>query len=98
MAFPTLFMPSTDMLNGELENDSPSKFTRLGPRYHKLQFFEWCTHLMLGGKGRFCSHPFLKFVLLNIKNREQALSSTTYAVTQMPGLQPLEKTDLQDVS
>jgi hypothetical protein len=83
MAFPTLFMPSTVMVDGLLQKDSPADFSRKKARHHPIPFFEWATHLMTAGDGRFAAHPVFKFVLLQLKNRESALSNTSFAIKQI---------------
>ena len=99
MIFPTLLMPSTEkiVLNGQLQYDSPADFSRGGRRHATIPFYEWCTHLMTSGNGRFCSHPFFKCLLLNIKNREQVVSNTTCAIKQMPHEAVMEKDELKQL-
>ena len=83
LAFPTLFMcTKIELSNGVMVRDSPSDYKRRNPRSQNFSFSEWATQLMTSCNGRFSKHPILKFVLLSIKNREQGISSTTFAVKQ----------------
>ena len=52
---------------------------------------------MTSGNGRFAEHAFLKFVLLSIKNRETALSNTSFGILQMPNESAMNKDELLEL-
>ena len=73
-AWPTLFMP--DALNPSQTQatsaDIPAEYHRVKqPRHKKIEFFQYCRHLMCAADGRYAAHPTLAFALLNIKQRAQ---------------------------
>jgi hypothetical protein len=76
-AWPTLFMP--DALNTSptqpTQADIPAEFHRVKlPRHKKIDFFQYCRHLMRAADGRYAAHPTLAYALLNIKQRAQVNS------------------------
>ena len=78
--------------------DSSSDFVRRYSRQDILMFVEGSTHLMACDPGRFASHPFLKFVLLSIKNRETSMSNTSFDISQMANEAALSKEQSQMLS
>jgi len=77
--FPFLFMPAQVMINGKLEWDVPTDFNCKIARNMPIKFGKYAQHLAKIDP-RFMAHPILKFVLLNIKNREQLFSQINYMV------------------
>lgn len=96
--WPTLFMPKrVQLADGSWIKDVPAEFVRAAPRAQPISFHDYCKHLMNGSDGRYAAHPTLKFALLNIKQRQQALSQTKYGVEHMTGEQPLDLAGLREM-
>jgi len=109
-SFPTLFMP--DKLNtapmpppdavhrtrAPPTSDIPAEFKRRTvPRHRSLEFIAWTRHLMHAADGRYSAHPTFAFALLNLKQRAQTAASTSFAVKQLPGEQPLDLSALRQM-
>jgi hypothetical protein len=95
--FPTIFIPITYRNEqGVFIKDIPHSFRRRDVRAKQFTFSEWCNWLM-SSYPRFVAHPTLKFVLLNIKNREQSLRTTSWRVNLMDEDQHLTVAQLKDM-
>ena len=46
---------------------------------------------------QFAPHPILMFVLLNMKNKQSAMSTTSFAIKQLPNETAITKDDLQEM-
>ena len=78
--FPFTFMPAEVFIDGKKEWDVPTDWFCNIARNKKNSFGEYCQHLTKINP-RFMAHPILKFVLLNIKNKEALFSQINYMVS-----------------
>ena len=65
-------------------------------RKRLVSFADWVEHKMWWHDGRFARHPILKFVLLNVKNKQAALSSASFFLKQKAGNLPDDSKALLD--
>ena len=49
-----------------------------GLHFRSMTFTQWCEHACWWKDGRVQRHPFLKFVMLSIKQKQAALASSRY--------------------
>ena len=96
-AFPHLFMPEVTIINGVEIKDIPADYERNLPRTNSFSFYEYSHYLTNALDGRYSNDHILKFVLLNIKQREQSLSNTAFGVEQMEDEEKLTKSDFFDI-
>ena len=97
-AFSQCFLPMEYIdSNGNKVKDSPADFVRLKPRTKKYAFFEWVKFIINSSIGRYGRDPVLSFVLLNIKNRETAISSTKFGLSSLGHDASLNVGDLKDL-
>ena len=82
MAFPTMF------INGSCDVTIP--------RLHKIKFSDFVDHIYFQGDNRVSKHPTLKFVLLNMKLRLQALNQGSFVVAQQLNDAHLSIPDLRE--
>ena len=82
MAFPTIF------INGSCDVTIP--------RLHKIKFSDFVDHIYFQGDNRVSKHPTLKFVLLNMKLRLQALNQGSFVVAQQLNDAHLSIPDLRE--
>ena len=68
MAFPTIF------INGSCDYSTP--------KLVNINFEEWIKHIYFTGDGRVSKHPYLKFLLLNLRLRKMALDQGSFLVSQ----------------
>ena len=82
MAFPTIFV------NGSCD------FT--APKLVDIVFDEWIQHIYFTGDGRVSKHPYLKFLLLNLRLRKMALNQGSFVVAQQLNDAHLSISDLAE--
>ena len=82
MAYPTIFIAGSCDITVQ--------------RLIKVEFTEWIEHIYYNEDNRVPSHPYLKFFLLNLRMRNQALSQGSFLVSQQLTDAHLSISELRD--